>query len=128
MELAGGASLQPDAPVTLRWENGKGLIFTREISVDEKFMFTITDSVENTGAAPVSLQPYGMIRRHGLPKTCRTSSSSMKVLSVAPMATLTEVDYADVVDLAAGRARAAAMPMWSRPRPMAGSALPTTTG
>jgi YidC/Oxa1 family membrane protein insertase len=85
-KLAGGATLRPEEPVTLRWDNGKGLVFTRQIAVDDKFMFTVTDSVQNTGAAPVSLQPYGLIRRHGMPKDCRTSSSSTKAWSAAPMA------------------------------------------
>lgn len=61
------ARLTPETPVTLTWDNGKGLTFTRKIAVDDKFMFTVTDSVANAGAAPVSLQPYGVIARHGLP-------------------------------------------------------------
>ena len=31
-------------------------------------MFTVTDAVQNTGAAEVSLYSYGIIARHGLPK------------------------------------------------------------
>ena len=66
-QAAGGASLSPAAPVTLTWSNGKGLDFTRIIAVDEKFVFTVTDSVTNTGTAAASMQPYGVIARHGLP-------------------------------------------------------------
>jgi len=62
-----GSTLAPDAPVTLRWENGKGLNFTRTITVDDRYMFTIMQSVENTTTAAVSLAPYGMVARHGLP-------------------------------------------------------------
>ena len=98
-KLAAGASLQPDQPVTLRWENGKGLIFSREISVDDKFMFTITDSVENTGAAPVSLQPYGLIRRHGVPKDLQKIFVVHEGVVGRADGKLTEVDYKDVVDL-----------------------------
>ena len=60
-------ALGPDAPVTLRWDNGKGLIFTRTIAVDRDFMFTVTDGVENRSATEVRLAPYSTIARHGIP-------------------------------------------------------------
>ncbi len=64
---AGGGTLAPGQPVTLRWDNGSGLIFTRQIAVDDHYMFTVTDGVENTTTAPVTLAPYGIIARHGEP-------------------------------------------------------------
>jgi YidC/Oxa1 family membrane protein insertase len=63
-----GATLDVGKPVTLVWNNGKGLIFRRTISVDENYMFSIAQSVENTSGAEVKLQPYGIIARHGTPK------------------------------------------------------------
>lgn len=65
--VASGDQLAPGKPVVLTWANGKGLTFRREISVDEKFLFTVTDSVKNDGAAAATLYPYGVIARHGLP-------------------------------------------------------------
>ena len=65
--LAQGATLTPTSPVTLTYSNGQGLNFTRRISVDDKFMFTVTDTVANAGSAPVTLVPYGSIQRQGLP-------------------------------------------------------------
>lgn len=62
-----GATLTPDTPVTLTWDNGAGLTFTREISIDDKFMFSVEQTVTNAGDAPVSLAPYGILARHGLP-------------------------------------------------------------
>jgi len=67
-KIASGGTLSPGKPVTLHWENGKGLNFTRTIAVDDNFMFTVTDGVENTGTTPASLYSYGQIARHGLPK------------------------------------------------------------
>lgn len=64
---AGGGTLAPGQPVTLRWDNGSGLIFTRQIGVDDHYMFTVTDGVENTTDAPITLAPYGIIARHGEP-------------------------------------------------------------
>ena len=60
--------LTPNNPVTLTWNNGKGLLFKRIISVDEKYMFTIEQIVENIDAPTASLTPYGSIVRHGKPK------------------------------------------------------------
>lgn len=66
--IAPGAKLTPEAPVTLSWDNGRGLMFTRTIAVDRDFMFTVTDAVENRTATEARLAPYGIVARHGLPK------------------------------------------------------------
>jgi YidC/Oxa1 family membrane protein insertase len=66
---ADGQTLTPDRPVTLTWDNGQGLVFRREIAVDAKSMFTVRDSVQNTGAATATLYPYGLVSRHGKPTT-----------------------------------------------------------
>ena len=63
-----GATLTPDTPLTLSWENGNGLTFTREIEVDADYMFTVTQAVRNTGTETVSLAPYSVLARHGLPE------------------------------------------------------------
>lgn len=60
-------------PVTLIWDNGQGLTFIRTITVDEHYMFTISDGVENKSfGKPVSLIPYGRVTRFGTPKTVGT--------------------------------------------------------
>ena len=64
---ASGGALTPATPVTLTYDNGQGLVFTRTVSVDDKFMFTIADTVANKGAAAVTLSPYGRISRIGAP-------------------------------------------------------------
>ena len=61
------ASLTPLSPVTLTWDNGKGLLFQRIISIDENFMFNIEQSVTNSSAISIGLAPYGQIARHGEP-------------------------------------------------------------
>ena len=67
-EQVGANDLMPDTPITLRWENGAGLTFTRVISVDDDYVFTLDQSVENTTDAPVSLDPYGILAQHGVPE------------------------------------------------------------
>jgi YidC/Oxa1 family membrane protein insertase len=59
--------LKPGHPVTLTWDNGAGLVFTRTISIDEHYMFTIRNAVRNNGDAPVKLSSYGLISRAGTP-------------------------------------------------------------
>src|SRR5580704_7939236 len=61
-------TLTPNQPVTLTWDNGAGLVFKRAIAVDEKYMFTITDSVVNSSGATVTLRPYGLVLRRGMPQ------------------------------------------------------------
>ncbi|SMX39116.1 membrane protein insertase YidC [Maliponia aquimaris] len=65
--LETGETLTPATPVTLRWENASGLVFRRTISVDEDFLFTVAQSVENTGGTAVALAPYSILARHGEP-------------------------------------------------------------
>ncbi|MDP5360055.1 MAG: membrane protein insertase YidC, partial [Paracoccaceae bacterium] len=63
--LESGSTLTPTSPVTIVWDNGAGQVFRTEISVDDAFMFTFDQSVENASSGPVSARPYGLIRRHG---------------------------------------------------------------
>ncbi|CAM3197856.1 protein translocase subunit yidC [Paracoccus aminovorans] len=68
-QVESGATLAPGQPVTLLWDNGAGQIFRRTYELDDKFLFTVTQSVENTGTAPFSAAPYGILARHGKPDT-----------------------------------------------------------
>ena len=62
-----GGDLTPEHPVILTYAAPSGLVFTRTIAVDAKFMFTIVDQVTNRGGAPVTVAPYSSIQRIGLP-------------------------------------------------------------
>jgi YidC/Oxa1 family membrane protein insertase len=65
----GSGALGVGHPVTLTYDNGAGLIFRCTIAVDEHYLFTLRDEVQNKGSAPVTLFPYALISRHGMPKT-----------------------------------------------------------
>ncbi|HEY3910314.1 MAG TPA: membrane protein insertase YidC [Stellaceae bacterium] len=65
---ASGGPLTPSHAVTLTWDNGQGLVFTRTISIDQNYMFTVREAVRNTGNTPVTLLPYGLISRTGTPQ------------------------------------------------------------
>ncbi len=66
-QVESGDTLTTTSPITLSWDNGAGQTFRRTISVDENFMFSVDQSVENTGSTTVSLAPYGILTRHGEP-------------------------------------------------------------
>ncbi|MGA8603218.1 MAG: membrane protein insertase YidC [Beijerinckiaceae bacterium] len=59
--------LTAEKPVNLTFDNGAGLIFHRTIAVDDQYMFTVTQSIENKGTGPVTLYPYELVSRHGKP-------------------------------------------------------------
>ncbi|MBA3051104.1 MAG: membrane protein insertase YidC [Alphaproteobacteria bacterium] len=65
--LTEGATLTPTTPVTLTWDNGAGLRFTRRIAVDAQYLFTVTDTVANFSAQPITIAPWGRIERQGVP-------------------------------------------------------------
>ncbi|MGC2775550.1 MAG: membrane protein insertase YidC, partial [Bradyrhizobium sp.] len=63
----GSNALTSATPVKLTYDNGAGLTFRRTIAVDDHYLFSIKDEVTNTGSAPATLYPYGLISRHGTP-------------------------------------------------------------
>ncbi|SNS43668.1 protein translocase subunit yidC [Tardiphaga sp. OK246] len=63
----GSNALTPTTPVVLKYNNGDGLTFTRTISIDDRYLFSVKDDVSNIGNAPVTLYPFALISRHGTP-------------------------------------------------------------
>jgi YidC/Oxa1 family membrane protein insertase len=64
-----GAVLTADKPVTLTWDNGEGLKFTREISISDDYLFNVRQTVSNAGATNVDLVPYARVQRQDTPVT-----------------------------------------------------------
>ena len=56
-------TLTPNTPVTLVWHNGQGVTFKNHIEVDEHYLFTITQSVENNSGHEITLYPYGLLSK-----------------------------------------------------------------
>ena len=97
-EVESGEILAPGSPVTLRWDNGAGLTFHREIAVDDDFMFTITQGVTNETEAPARLAPYGLIARDGLPDLRNFFILHEGVVRMSD-GELQELNYDDLPDL-----------------------------
>jgi YidC/Oxa1 family membrane protein insertase len=60
--------LAPGKPARLTWDNGQGLLFALDIAIDELFMFSVKQTVQNKTDKPVTLFPWGLIVRFGEPK------------------------------------------------------------
>ncbi len=60
---ADGRSVEPGKPVTFRWENGAGITYTVTAALDEDYMFTLTQGVENNSGGAISVSPYAFINR-----------------------------------------------------------------
>ncbi len=58
-----GAKLTPATPVTLTAANDAGLTFRITYAIDKDYMITATQTVSNTGTAPVTVQPFALINR-----------------------------------------------------------------
>ena len=97
--LVEGTTLAPGQPVKLQWQNGKGLTFTRTVSIDDRFMFTVTDAVQNAGAEGVTLQPYGVVARHGKPADLQNFYVLHEGVVGRVDGTLKEIKYKAMADL-----------------------------
>ena len=91
-----GGELRTGHPVAFSWDNGQGLRFHRQVAVDDAFMFTVSQRVENTGKEPVTLLPYGLISRWSVPQT-----RHFYILHEGPIGVLGgklhEIEYKDLV-------------------------------
>jgi YidC/Oxa1 family membrane protein insertase len=50
-------------PVTLRWDNATGQTFLIRVAIDERYMFTIEQSVVNNGGGAIGVRPYSFVNR-----------------------------------------------------------------
>ena len=67
-KVKGNSTLTPSTPVTLEWDNGEDLIFTKKIELDDKFLFKIEQSIKNNSNKSFQFYPYAQITRSGKPE------------------------------------------------------------
>ncbi len=94
---AEGGPLDLNSPVTLSWTNSSGLTFKQRYEIDENYMVTVTQSLENGGADAVQLLPYGRVLRTGTPQILDFYILHEGLIGVFNDV-LEEVDYADLVE------------------------------
>jgi len=64
--VTSGETLTVDAPITMV-HTGAGFTVERSVSVDDRYLVTLTDRVINTSGREISLIRKGASRQHGLP-------------------------------------------------------------
>ncbi len=89
-------ALTPTSPVVLSWDNGQGLIFRRTVKLDDDYMFTLVDDVENKSGKDVTLYPFALISRHGTPKIEGFYISHEGLIGVLGGEGLKEIGYAEL--------------------------------
>jgi YidC/Oxa1 family membrane protein insertase len=60
---ADSQTLTTGKPVTLSWDNGAGQIFRIRIAIDNRYMFSVEQSVQNGGTGPVAVRAFGYVNR-----------------------------------------------------------------
>lgn len=105
-----GATLTPQTPVTLTWDNGAGQNFALTYAIDADYMLTVTQSVTNAGAAPIAIKPIAQLNR-----TDKTASVDSFNVHSGPFGAFDEVidfetDYDDLAE--AGTVAKEGKPDW----------------
>ncbi len=99
-------TITPNEPIELTWNNGQGQVYTKTITLDDKYMFTVKQSVRNTSRNAVTLYPFALIGRDGMP----AEMANAFILHEGPIGyigdELFEVDYGDLDDRENTTARA----------------------
>ncbi len=103
-QLESGTSLTPESDITLLWDNNAGLVFRKTFSVDEDYLFTVTQSVENTTGADIALRPYGLVARHGEPYQIGFFIQHEGVVRMSD-GSMEEINYDDMPDLSTEEGR-----------------------
>ncbi len=65
--LVGNNKLTENSPIKLSWTNNQGITFEKEISLDDKYLFSIKQSVKNSTNKKYDFYSYGQIIRNEIP-------------------------------------------------------------
>jgi YidC/Oxa1 family membrane protein insertase len=102
------ARLAPGSPVTLTTSNGAGQTFRIELSVDEDYMFTVRQTVQNRGPAAAVMTPYALVNR-----AQASTDVDQFAASVGPIAVYNNAaDYIDYSEIQAAPQQFATTAGW----------------
>lgn len=91
------STLTPASPVTLSWTSPEGVVFEQIISMDEDYLFSITQNVRNASSNTLSIVPYGRVFRTGTPDILGFYILHEGLIGVFNE-TLSEIDYDDLLE------------------------------
>ena len=66
-KIKGNRTLSDKNPIILEWNNGEGIIFKKKIKLDNKYLFKITQQIQNNSSQAIELYPYAQITRNKIP-------------------------------------------------------------
>jgi YidC/Oxa1 family membrane protein insertase len=93
--VSGNKKLTAETPIKLTWTNDQGITFEKEISIDDKFLFTVKQRVINSTNNKYDFYSYGQIIRNEAPEI-----TNFYILHEGLVATLDdeliEEDYDDI--------------------------------
>ncbi len=88
--------LTEQTPIKLSWTNNQGIKFEKEISLDDKFLFTIKQKVSNTTKKKFDFYSYGQIIRNKMPEGLSNFYILHEGMLAALDGELIEEDYDDI--------------------------------
>jgi len=101
-KVKGNSKLSAGNPVIIEWDNKSGLIFRKKIELDDKFLFRVTQEIQNNSSKIVELYSYGQITRNQPPVLEAGSMSGTLILHDGFIGVfdedLKEYDYDDIQD------------------------------
>ena len=96
-EVVGNKLLTPNNPIKLVWNNEQNISFEKEISIDDKFLFTVNQKITNNTQSTYNFYPYGQIIRNLAPDVTDFYILHEGLLGVFDD-NLVEEDYDDIKD------------------------------
>jgi len=97
-QIEGNKVLTNKTPVILKWNNNEGVIFKKKIELDEKFLFKISQEIQNNSSQNIELYPYAQITRNKVPDDIQNFYISHEGFIGVFDDELKEDDYDDIED------------------------------
>ena len=95
-KVEGNNKLTPNNPIKITYKNDSGIIFERLISIDEKYLFNIKQTLVNNSSNNYKFYPYAIIKRNNLPNDLTDFYILHEGYSIIDGNDLDEIDYSDV--------------------------------
>tara|TARA_Y100001970_G_scaffold121080_1_gene150223 strand:+ start:5900 stop:7576 length:1677 start_codon:yes stop_codon:yes gene_type:complete len=97
--IEGNSKLTPNSPIKLSWINDQNIKFEKEISIDDQYLFTVKQIINNNSEKTYNFYPYGQIIRNEIPEI-----TNFFILHEGPLGVfnseLVEEDYDDIQEKA----------------------------
>ena len=66
--IEGNNKLTPNSPIKLSWTNDQNIKFIKDISIDDKYLFKVNQTIINNSEKTYNFYPYGQIIRNLAPE------------------------------------------------------------